>query len=240
VTELKLTVPEVGEKNSVADPRTQVALEAIRSFINGEQLNSGNIKPGGIEEASLATAVKTLLNVKASGLTPAAHTVSFTAAGGELAQMETTGITATLPSPVAGKLIGIFVGSAAASAKVTCSSGLIYGDFVNAASTITLASLQHVLLLGDFQETGWLIIAGEPLNETNPGPVVGRTTETEYSPNATRRTFVLLETTGAGELFVGGELIYSGTPGSLSFFCPAGKKWKVKGFSAVASSYYAM
>jgi hypothetical protein len=57
MTELKITPPTVGEKNSVADPQTQVALETIRNFLNGEQITSGNIKEHGIEESRLSEAL---------------------------------------------------------------------------------------------------------------------------------------------------------------------------------------
>ncbi len=180
MSELTFPLPEIGEASIAADPRTLEALINIRNWAAG-LIDSTNLKAEGIKtesllngavtEPKLSAPVAALLNAKTSGLAVAKYTANFAAKGGELAQMETTGIVATLPAPTANRVVAFLVGTGATSVKIKASVGQIFGDFINAANEITLTTLQHVELIGDVQETGWLIKAGEPVGGKSWGKI---------------------------------------------------------------------
>lgn len=238
MTEFKYAaLPELQEPSKTADPRTRNALVALAAFLNGS-IGSFNIENGSLTEEDLSTAVKTLLNQKSAGLTFVLSGISLTAKAGEFIDMTTTGTTVTLPAVVASAQVGVFCGGTATSCKVSAAGGAkIYGDFVNAATTITLTEHQHVTLQSD--GTNWFIIAGEPKREGAYGIRTKRTTGTEYEPSATRPALVILEVTSAAAFSVlvtcGGVIIgelanaSSGSPQptlSMTFETLAGEKWK--------------
>jgi hypothetical protein len=212
MTELKLTVPEVGEKNSVADPRTQVALEAIRTFINGAQLTSGNIKEHGIEEGSLAEALQSKIGAKLAGLTANVQNGSFVASSGELVVQEKEGASVTLPAAVANRVVGVAAGANGVKVKATGST--IFGDFIEAAPEITLQKSQHVLL--QCVSTNWFITAGEPKREearTTGTLTTGTLEGAGFEPSALRPALTIMTVTfqtgkvGRATLTVGGVTV---------------------------------
>lgn len=162
---------------------------------------------------------------------------SATLNSGEFAELP-TGSTATLPAATAGQLIGVFAGVTASGVVKITSPSPIYGDFTDAATTINLSFLQHVLLLGG--PGYWLIIAGEPKREQVYGTPTERTPGTEYEPSASRPTYVTLVVETNEEKAqayvaptVGGVLLGQQTSGpglgrgvcTTQFICPAGVKW---------------
>jgi hypothetical protein len=60
VTQLKYSVPSVGEKNTVAEPKVDTALTEIKTVVNGE-LNSENLKSEGVAKSNLSAELKTEL-----------------------------------------------------------------------------------------------------------------------------------------------------------------------------------
>jgi hypothetical protein len=160
MTKLTLVEPELGSKNSIADPRIPAAFKEIEKVINGELEGTNNLKAGGVTEASLSTAVQTLLNQKSSGLTVVSHSISATAVAGELAIMQGSGTTLKLPTPTSGAAVGIFCGTGATSCKLTATGAKIYGDFIGGAETITFGTLQHGTVIAE--GINWLLERGEP------------------------------------------------------------------------------
>lgn len=162
MTKLSITPPSTGELNTVADPKVVTALQAIEAWANGN-VGTNNIEAGTVTEAMLSVAVQTLLGKAVSGLTFAERTTSVEAANGELVYANKTGITITLPAPTVGRSIAVFCGGSATSVKVTCSSGKIYGDFTEGATTVTLATYQHLRVVASGEH--WFIESGEPKRE---------------------------------------------------------------------------
>lgn len=118
----------------------------------------GKVKLGAKDIEELAKSVDKVFTERL--LTYKGYSASATLKSGELAVQGKSGETFTLPAAVVNAQIGIFCGAAATSAKVTTSGGaLIFGDSLNGVGTITLTSLQHVVLTSD--GTNWLIVAGE-------------------------------------------------------------------------------
>lgn len=245
MTEFKYAaLPELQEPSKTADPHTRNALVALAAFLNGS-IGSFNIENGSLTEEDLSTAVKTLLNQKSAGLTFVLSGISLTAKAGEFIDMTTTGTTVTLPAVVASAQVGVFCGGTATSCKVSAAGGAkIYGDFVNAATTITLTEHQHVTLQSD--GTNWFIIAGEPKRETAWEAQVTRANETLYTPSASRETEVLVELFGGSggsqaEIYVGGTKIAFLTAASptnhqsVGFRVGAGVAWQAKQFEAIGS-----
>lgn len=166
------------------------------------------------------------------------HSSSYTAKNGELGNIEKTGEVATLPAAtIPNQVIGVYCGFLATECSIKTTGGaLIYGNFTKEASTISLASLQYVIL----QSTGvnWIIIAGQPLNENS------YTAQVEHIANpggyeeiisATRPSYAVVEVpTGSVEIFVGGVSVgnVSGV-GSLGLIVPAKQKIKVTALSSV-------
>jgi hypothetical protein len=255
MTNLTLTIPEVGEKNTVADPRTQQAFEAIRTFINTEQLSSGNIKEHGIEESRLSEALIALIGAKVLGLTVTPKTSeSVTAASGEVIEMlGTGGHTVTLPAPTINRVVGVI--SPLIESKVKTPSGAFFGDFISSATTIALAAGQHVLLIAD--GANWFILAGEPKREQTYSALAAQTAGTEYTPSTTRDTQVALEFSTVAEsgeiviydLKVNGTRIAAVTvpfakaavsgSASYNFRCPVAQAYLVEHVGGGATGYKA-
>lgn len=240
MTELKLSVPEVGETNLIADPRTQVAFEAIRTFLNTEQLSSGNLKEHGIEESRLSTAVISLLGSKALGLSLTVVTSSTTAESGQLLVFaEHSGATCTLPAPTLNRVVGVASGGLPVVNVATGGSARIYGDFTKLVSSVVLAEYQHVLLQAD--GANWLIVAGEPRREQvyAEKSITKAEAETGFIPSESRTCEVKVtcgETNGTTKftLEVAGQTVgtmiipsNSTTEGTLSAKVNPGQRWKL-------------
>jgi hypothetical protein len=207
----------------------------------------GEVKLGATDMQEIAERVTAIFKERLTTLS--VHGASFTAKSGELVEASAA-ITITLPAAAANAVVGVL----ANGHEVTIGAGgaLIYGDFVEGKTPIKLVGFQHVVLVSD--GVNWFIIAGEPKRETTYGARTERTPNTEYEPNATRMTSVVLSYTHAEkagmEVFVGGELIATPEVGdteiatlitaSISFLVGPGEKWKAKCFPAggtLRSSY---
>jgi hypothetical protein len=237
MTELSYETPVIGEEFSKAAPKVDTGFENIRAWANG-QIDSANLKAGGIEEAKLSVAVQALLNAKTAGLNMAVHEGSGEVKAGELFVTKGAGITATLPKAAANVALGVW---GASTVKVAAGDA-IYGDFVGGASELKLAAFQHLTLIGQ-QAKIWLITAGEPQREQAYSSQIPISQATLYEPNATRATFVSLtvksnlsEYCNLGSIEVGGVLI-GGVDGAaisgayaaakVGFICPPGVKFYV-------------
>lgn len=230
MTKLTLIKPEIGQKNLTEEPKVGNAFTAIEQWANGE-IDSTNIKNESLTEEDFATAVKTLLNQKSSGLSVVSHAISATAVSGELALMTKTGTTLELPAPTLNANVGVYYAESAGSITVKASTGAIAGDFTSATSVKLLAN-QHLLLTAD--GVFWRIMAGEPKREgaaTRPTKTKAEC-EAGVEFSATRPAFVTAGPTG-GEPFgalgaqtVGGVLLIN-TSGasSVSFYALAGEKF---------------
>ncbi len=161
MTKLTLAVPSVGEKNTVAEPKVDIALKRIEEWANGE-VGTANITAEAITEAMLAKGLQEKL-VTNVGLTYATSAVSLEGVSGKFYDMSGAGTTLTLPKPIANRLIGVFNNSVGAAVKVKASEGKIYGDFTEEVTEVSLTLRQHLLLFGSGGY--WLIIAGEPKRE---------------------------------------------------------------------------
>jgi hypothetical protein len=258
MTKLALVLPEVGTKNSIADPRIPTALQAIQEVVNGKLEGSEvNIRKESIDEKSLTAGVQALVNAKTSGLTLVQHKGNIEVKGGELAEMIEESATVTLPAPVLNRTVGVFGGGVAVTLTSVEKGGKIYGDFLSATgvTSIKLAPFQHVILQSE--GTNWLIISGEPKREETYGAFTARVIGTEYTPSTTRPTLV----NAYGGVTKGKEFIFKPTVGGVSlggvnmnletgelgivflpltFMCGAGQKWKaeVTGTSPVLYSQY--
>jgi hypothetical protein len=234
MAKLTLVEPEVGTKNSVADPRIPTALKAIEKVINGEIEGTNNLEAEGVKEANLEKALQEKIAAKVSGLEIAGHAVSFEAKSGELCELNGEGITATLPAATANRLIGFYQGVGGTTTINASSKGFkIYGDFVKEANSVGLTQHQHLWLFA----TGgrWVIVAGECKREQAYGALTGRAVGTEYEPSITRETEVMLSWTGLNPakgmiLEIGGIPVtrtITTETGLISFRVGAGVKWKM-------------
>jgi hypothetical protein len=242
MTKLTLTKPEVGGKNTTEEPKVGNALTAIEQWANGE-IDTTNLKNGGVEEVDLSAAVQTLLNQKSSGLSVVSHAVSVTAASGELALMTKTGTTLELPAPTLNANVGVYYAETAGSITVKASSGAIAGDFIASATSVKLLPNQHVLLTAD--GSAWRIMAGEPKREAayEAKTITLAEAEAGVIPSATRSALVTLSAkrvgtggyvtlaptvggTGVGlsSCYVGAEAI--APQASLTFETLPGETWK--------------
>jgi hypothetical protein len=155
---------------------------------------TGKVSSGATNIKELAERTTTIFKEKV--LIVKAYSSGATLKSGELAVQGKTGETFTLPAATtANQIIGVFSGLGITT-KVTTSGGAsIVGDFVNGA-TITLTSLQHVILVSE--GTNWFIIAGEP-KRTNAysaietfGPYTSGQKLTWTNPSASREAWVNL------------------------------------------------
>ncbi len=233
MTKLALTVPTTGELNTIAEPKVDTSLSTIQTWANGEIEGINNLAAEGVKETNLDTATKALLNTKSfAALTFNEQSgATFTAATGELVLMATNASVLTLPTATANRIVGVFAGNSVTSMTVKAPVvNTIFGDFITAATTITLTKLRHVIL----QATGtsWLIIAGEPAR-TQTITVVSKSkaeAETGTEPSATRQAYVTLSTAAAelSGLAIGAEgplIAASGVKG-ISLFINPTQKWK--------------
>lgn len=227
MTKLTITPPSTGELNTVADPKVVTALQAIEAWANGS-VGTNNIEAGSVTEAMLSTAVQTLLGKAVSGLTFAERTTSVEAASGELVYANKTAITITLPAPTVGRSIAVFCGGSATSVKVTCSSGKIYGDFTEGATTVTLTTYQHLRVVASGEH--WFIESGEPKKEAVYSTGFKAYSEAEavagVAPSATRMAYVVFKG-GSGSLEIGGVKMLNLSGGVVTMYLiPPGQKWK--------------
>jgi hypothetical protein len=169
------------------------------------------------------------------------HSAAFTAQPGELVEAASGPYTITLPAPAVGAVVGVFCNSASPITVAGAGGAKIYGDFVNAASSIVLTTYQHVTLQGN--GSAWFIVAGEPKKESVSGALTARAVNTEYEPSATRPTEVIVSWSGLNpakptSLFVGGVQRAKETAaveGSYTFTCLPGEKWQMKASSGSAT-----
>lgn len=177
----------------------------------------------------------------ASVLTLTAQSGSYSAKSGDF--VEATGSGSTITVPVTANALTFVACAATGELTVKAASGVIVGDFTNAASCKLLPN-QHLLLIGD--GTNARIIAGEPKREQTYSALVNRTAGTEYEPSATRETWVSLtfETTATEwKVIVGGVIIAQGTEAGANLYtaygfpCLPGVKWKLENAQQVQSSY---
>lgn len=120
------------------------------------------------------------------------HGSSLTAAPGELAKC-TGAITVTLPEPTANAMVGVLANNH--EVKVAAGEALIYGDFIEGATPITLVGYQHVVLVSD--GTNWFIVAGEP-KRTATYAAVERKEGESWTPSATRPAFLVFKAESGG------------------------------------------
>jgi hypothetical protein len=240
MTEIKLTVPNTGEKNTVAEPKVDTALAAVATFLNGNNLDgTTNIKAEGILEANLEKSLQEAIAAKTAGLTTKARAVSYNAVSGEMGVLSATGLTATLPA-VAGTntVVGVFMG-VAGSATVKVSTGLIYGQFISGASSIKLLQNQGVTLFST--GTSWLIIGGEPLREGTYVAPEKKKSATEYELSKVRPALVTIICTTnpiAKVVVAGGEMLGGEATAAapLTFLLPPGTSLKVT--TGAAAEYW--
>lgn len=232
MSKLVLTVPTVGELNTVAEPKVDVALAAIETWANGN-VGTNNIAAENVTEAMLAKAVQEKLGTKI-GLTFKEITLSAEVATTEFIYANKTGITATLPAPTANRMIAVFCGGSATSVKVTCSSGKIYGDYTEGATTVTLTTYQHILVIASGEH--WFIMAGEPKREQKYAA------KKEYSQaeaeagvetSATRLSYVVFSGNVPSTLEIGGVEVPTTT---RAYLIPPGQKWKTTGAPSLSVS----
>jgi hypothetical protein len=210
MAKLTLVLPEVGTKNSVADPRIPTALKAIEKVINGEIEGTNNLEAEGVKEANLEKALQEKIAAKVSGLEIAGHAVSFEAKSGELCELNGEGITATLPAATANRLIGFYQGVGGITTINASSKGFkIYGDFVKEANSVGLTQHQHLWLFA----TGgrWVIVAGECKREQKYEAIQSPTkAECEAGIEISKTRQVLIQTT-AVEIEIDGIKTLTGT-----------------------------
>lgn len=168
------------------------------------------------------------------------HTLTFKAYNGpatlktgELAVQEKSGETFTLPSAAtANFVVEVFCWTTATSCKIATAGGAtIEGDFISAASTITLTTRQHVTLRSTGTNT-WLIVSGEPKRTAVWEASVIRESELEYEPSGAREVEVILQASASPveNVTVGGVVIAGkiATQSTITFRCGAGIKYKAK------------
>ncbi len=169
MTNITLSPPIVGQKNTSEEPKVGTALKAIEQYLNqtvlGTGIGTGNIVKESVTEEKLSAAVQTLLNKAAAGLILTKQAGSTTGSSGNLYLMETNATTLTLPAATSGRQVGIICKTAIAEVKLKATGVKIFGDFLAAAGveTITLVENQHVTVGAD--GTNWWIIAGESKRE---------------------------------------------------------------------------
>jgi hypothetical protein len=228
VTRIKIEAPNTGEKNTVAEPKVDTALRIIETYLNGQELDGEvNIKNEGIKEANLTKELREKLAAKI-GLTIEKRNESLEGVSEKLYFMEKNGSTLTLPAPTANRIIGVF-GNAPSGMKVSTSTGLIYGDFVEGAKTVTIPFLYHCRFVANGE--AWVIDSGVPKLEsiysfalfTKTGAEAGTT------PSTTRPSFVTVAAkTGTVEVEYAGGGTEVGVP-AIGFYLPAGRLWKANG-----------
>jgi hypothetical protein len=205
----------------------------------------GNLKGEAALPKNCLTLAHVLVPANATAIVTADILAASTLASVTLAQTvgETSGTTYTLPAPDHGRVASFICGAAATSIKIKQhGADKIYGDSVNAASEITLATLQHVALWSN--GTNWFIIAGEPKREGFWGVATPKILNTENTPSTTRPTMVTVhfQVGASGELWLFCQTVRiakwaglpTGTPLNYQFYCPAGATWKAEAIDGTA------
>jgi hypothetical protein len=153
-----------------------------------------------------------------SNLRQVTHAASVEAQSGELVLAIGGGMTVTLPAATLNRIVGVY-----ATATVTVkqhAADKIYGDFVSAASTITLLADQHVILQSD--GTNWQIVAGEPQRTSTYNGLKKYTkaeAEAGVLASPTRPAFVSTNAGPTEPLFVEGHSV------GPCFLVWPGQKW---------------
>lgn len=126
---------------------TRLRLRALKGNSEAKDIDAGFLALAEDVDAALALSplLREIITLSQEGET------------GKLYIVNATGITLTLPTPTANRIIGVNA-APTHSCKVKASSGKIYGDFVEGATELNLASNQHILLVAD--GTNWYIVAG--------------------------------------------------------------------------------
>lgn len=244
MTLLKIVEPEVGTKNSIADPRIPAALKEIEKVVNGELEGTNNLQAGGVLEGNLSAALQEKLTTKL-GLKLEGRNESFTAVSEHLYRVEKEGATAELPAPTVNRMVGVYCSSAINAVKVKCSSGKIFsGLHQEGATTVEVTRASTLIVMAD--GTNWQVIAGQEKSEQKYGARTARALATPLTPNVSRPTVVIIDvalepTPGFGkaakvfvngaqvtELFAGGHTVESGYRMSTSFTVPPGQSWEVR------------
>jgi hypothetical protein len=210
-----------------------VGLRKLTGTSSGRQIGTGFQSLGRDVERHLQGVVSSIFSV--------------TAEPGQMLLMEGT-VTVTLPlTGEKSDLIGVFCKAGVTTIHASGTSHISGAGFVNEATSIKLLANQSVLLqrAGPGEGALWLIVAGEPTRETPYATRVERVVGTEYEPSSTRETFVLAEltciTSCEMRLHVGSvnlpeiKLTAAEQRNSISFFVPAGVKWKFEALTGTAT-----
>jgi hypothetical protein len=236
MAELAYPLPEIGEPSVAADPRTLEALINIKAWAAG-QIDSTNLKAGGVAEASLkaesvsesklTAAVAALLNSKSTGLSyKPTEAASLTAASGELIECKKPGGGTVVKCPTATANRAFVVYSGVGTNTLKAEGGAkFFGDFINGQETIAVAANQHVYVFAN--GTHWLIIAGEPKLEQlySAGTAYTKAeAEAGVEPSSSRMAFIRFNLE-LKTLTIGGVLI-GDTPALGTVLVPPGQKWK--------------
>lgn len=237
MTKLSIVEPEVGQKNSVADPRIPAALKEIEKVVNGELEGTNNIKAGGVLEANLSEALLEKLTTKL-GFKLEEKNESFTAVSEKAYLVVKEAATAELPAPTVNRIIALTCGSAINAFKVKCSSGKVFSGIHQAGATtveVTKSSTIMVLATG----TNWFVIAGEEKDERVYASVGVLKAEAEagVEPSPTREALVTVAFTEVTTLTVGGVVVATAIPAGtpLTVAIKPGQKWKASAAGGAAT-----
>lgn len=233
---LTLIKPILGKPDATEDVKLVNALTAIEAWANG-QIDHTNLTAAAgilgsqvaaatIAESNLTEALQALVNAKVAGLAVTTQAGNYVAKPGDLVLATGAGKTITVPVTLNAQTC-VFCAQAGET-TVEAASGVIVGDFTDAASC-KLASNQHLLLVGD--GTNARIIAGEPKREQEYSAAVGLTreeAEAGHKPSSTCAALVVFSTSTTGEVTVDGVRITSRTPvlGAVTFEVLPGQVWK--------------
>ncbi len=240
MTNITLSPPIVGEKNTTAEPKVGTAIKAVEEYINGAKIDgTSNIKLESVNENNLSAAVQVLLNKAAAGLTVVKQAGSTTGTSGNFYLMETNATTLELPLPTIGRMVGVATKNTVAESKMKTNAGIakIFGDYLKATGveTATLTENQHMIVVAD--GTNWRVISGEAKREQTYGARVERAVG-KFTPSTVRPVQVSVELVGAGvETFagtfsIGGVLVQEMEvkgPTAVSmgvYFIPPGIEWE--------------
>lgn len=170
-------------------------------------------------------------NGGAAALGIVSRAANFTAVPGELAEISAT-CEAKLPPPAVNNIFSLWA-LPGATVTIKPTSGVFYGDFINAAASIVLLSLQHVVVQQD--GVNQFIIAGEP-KRTDSYTAIKNYTKAEaeagVEPSATRPATVVISSTSefgdVGTFTVGGvDIVTASKIKSITVPVNPGQKWKV-------------
>lgn len=227
MAKLTLSIPVVGEKNSVADPKITTALQVIEKWANGE-VGTTSIEAKAITEALLSVGVVEKLTTKI-GLNLEKQNASLEGVAEKLYVMEKEGSTLTLPTPTLNRMIGITCASSINAVKVTAVSGKIFSG-LNQAGATTVEVTKAETIIVEATGANWVRIAGEEKPEAKY--VIKTYTKAEIEagvePSATRRAEVIIYPPSSGVfVFNGiGGVVTPVVPANTPFIVPPGQTWK--------------